>query len=289
MRYRDRKGNTYIVDDSGDGFLKFLYATAPGRLVLKVLKSRFVSKVAGLLMDTGASTLLIDRFIVNNNIRLRDYVPMKYSSFNEFFARKIRKSRRPICKDEGALISPCDGKLSVYRIGEGQTVRVKNRRYTLEKLFDDDKAASAFENGYVYVFRLTVDNYHRYCNIDDAEIVSNKFIKGFLHTVKPVALEHTHVFHENCRELTVFEGKNLGRFACCEVGAMLVGKIVNHKHEGSVKKGSEKGYFEFGGSTIILATTDKIVPDNDLLFNTLQGVETLVKMGEKIGTAKKCD
>lgn len=69
-----------------------------------------------------------------------------------------------------------------------------------------------------------------------------------------------------------------------EVGALMVGKIVNEQSSGLIKKGSEKGHFEFGGSTIILFTKkDKVYVDLDLIINTKAGYETLVKMGERIG------
>ena len=40
-----------------------------------------------------------------------------------------------------------------------------------------------------------------------------------------------------------------------EVGALMVGRIKNHKKKVSVvHRGEEKGMFEFGGSTVVLLT-----------------------------------
>jgi phosphatidylserine decarboxylase len=64
----------------------------------------------------------------------------------------------------------------------------------------------------------------------------------------------------------------------------MVGSIVQTYKGDAVVKGQEKGYFKFGGSSILLLFkkgTLKI--DNDLLENTAKGLETQVKMGEKIG------
>ena len=82
--------------------------------------------------------------------------------------------------------------------------------------------------------------------------------------------------HENGRFFTVL---------MMEVGALMVGKIWNYKKERcQVKRGEEKGRFEFGGSTVVLLLEpDKVLPDSDLIRNTLQGAETIVKMGERIG------
>jgi len=72
------------------------------------------------------------------------------------------------------------------------------------------------------------------------------------------------------------------------VGAMLVGKIVNHNCSCQVKRGQEKGYFEFGGSTIILLfQKDRVRLDEDIWVHTKNGLETKVKMGEKIGEMQK--
>jgi phosphatidylserine decarboxylase len=51
-----------------------------------------------------------------------------------------------------------------------------------------------------------------------------------------------------------------------------------------VKRGSEKGYFRFGGSTLILfAEKDRVRMDEDLLLHSQDGIETRVLFGESIG------
>ena len=65
---------------------------------------------------------------------------------------------------------------------------------------------------------------------------------------------------------------------------MLVGRILNLHGEGAFRRGEEKGRFEFGGSTIVLLfEKDSIIPDEDILKNSAEGIETVVKYGEKIG------
>ena len=134
------------------------------------------------------------------------------------------------------------------------------------------------------MFRLTVSDYHHYCYIDDGEKTKNYKIPGVYHTVAPLANEEYPVYTENTREFSILKSKNFGNVLMMEVGAMLVGKIVNHHQKLSVHRGMEKGYFEFGGSTVILAfPKDTIVLDDDITENTKDGFETLVKMGEVIG------
>ena len=70
----------------------------------------------------------------------------------------------------------------------------------------------------------------------------------------------------------------------CEVGATMVGSIVQTYKGHDAHKGEEKGYFKFGGSTVVLLfEKNKIHIDADLLMNTSNGYETSVKMGKRIG------
>ena len=51
-----------------------------------------------------------------------------------------------------------------------------------------------------------------------------------------------------------------------------------------VEKGSEKGYFKFGGSTcIFFFEKGKVKIDEDIINQTKEGYETSVILGERIG------
>ena len=66
----------------------------------------------------------------------------------------------------------------------------------------------------------------------------------------------------------------------------MVGRITNYEDACEVRRGQEKGRFEFGGSTVILLFQKGAVkPDATLISNTVKGFETRVKMGERIGEA----
>ena len=137
------------------------------------------------------------------------------------------------------------------------------------------------------VFRLTVDDYHRYCYVADGEKSQNYHIQGVFHTVNPVANDVYPIYKENTREYSLLKTKRFKTILMMEVGALMVGRITNYEEAGTVRKGQEKGKFEFGGSTIILLLQkDAAVLDSDLIRNTEEGYEAIVKMGERIGTAK---
>jgi phosphatidylserine decarboxylase len=188
--------------------------------------------------------------------------------------------------DKSILISPSDGKLSVFDIEENSIFYIKDSAYTVADLVDNESLAKEFMGGKCLIFRLSVDDYHRYCYFDWCKKSENIFIKGLLHTVNPIVLDSVNVYKRNCREYTILETENFGKAVQIEVGAMLVGKIKNLHGEGSFKKGSEKGMFEFGGSTIVLLLKKGVAEiDSDIVQNSKENTETIVKMGERIGVS----
>lgn len=287
MNYRDREGNEFEVDTTQDKFLRNLYTTKWGNIFLEFLISPKVTNAMGWFMNTRLSTLMIDRFVKKNNIKMADYKRKFYTSYNDFFTRKIKKNRRPIDMRENAFITPSDGKVTVYPINKNLVVNIKNCDYSVKSLLRNTELSEYYNNGWLYVIRLTVDNYHRYCYPAAGYQYNNVPLPGIFHTVNPVALEHASVFVENSREYTVIDTDNFGRIVQMEVGAMGVGRISNHKEDCFVEKGEEKGYFEFGGSTICLfVSKDGVIPCEDLVMNSVENCETIVKMGEAIGYAK---
>lgn len=265
--------------------LTFLYKTIPGRFFLKLLAARPVSKICGAFLDSQLSYFLIKSFATKNNINLDDYELSGVKTFNQFFRRKIKKDKRPFDMTETNLPSPCDGLLTAYKIDcEGSVIPVKQSHYTISSLLQDSTLAAKYNGGTCLVFRLCVDNYHRYAYPVSGTKGKNIFIPGVLHTVRPIALEAFPVFTQNCREYTVIQSEEFGQLIQMEVGAMLVGRIVNHHEERTVERAAEKGFFEYGGSTIILLLEkDRVELRSDIIQNSAAGIETPVLMGEKIG------
>lgn len=266
--------------------LQFLYETIPGRVLLKPLTSPQLSRFYGRFLDSGYSRFLIEPFIRANHIRVSDYEVEGIRSFNDFFSRKIKEGKRPINRNPYNMIAPCDGLLSVWPIEKDTVFPVKQSRYTVASLLQSRKLAKHYKGGYCLVFRLCVDHYHRYAYVDSGKKSRNIFIPGRLHTVRPIALRNVPVFTENSREYTAIKTANFGTLIQMEVGAMLVGRITNHKEKGIAVRGKEKGYFEYGGSTIIvLAQPQRLQIREDILQRSELGRETSVKMGEVIGYA----
>ena len=286
VQWLDRQGNPVPGEDGQNRALHFLYNTKAGGWIVSVMIRPWVSNLAGKLMDSGISRIAIRTFAKKNRIDLSQYEDRKYHSFNDFFTRKIRPELRPVDMEKRHLIAPCDSKLSVYPITDTMQVQVKGAKYTLQTLLRDPELAKRFEGGWFLLLRLTKDDYHRYCYVDDGVKGENVRIPGVYHTVNPIAGEHYRIYRENTREYSLLESENFGSVLMMEVGAAMVGRIVNHHGAQQVLRGQEKGLFAFGGSTVILCMQkDRVLPDEDLLRNTANGAETVVRQGERIGIA----
>lgn len=287
MKCVDREGCEIIKGDTQEKMLSFLYQTRMGRGMLRFLIKPWVSVAAGKFLDSSLSRCLIKSFIKRSGIDLAEYETQKYHSYNEFFTRKIKPECRKIDVVNTHLIAPCDSKLSVYPISENARFTIKHTEYSMVSLLKNQLLAKYYEGGQLLVFRLAVDDYHRYCYVDNGSKSKNYRIPGVFHTVNPLANDVYPIYKENTREFSVLKSENFGRILMMEVGALLVGRIVNYHEKKEVKRGEEKGRFEFGGSTVILCLEkNRAVIDEDILLNSSRGIETVVKMGEKIGVTR---
>lgn len=272
-----------ITEDKPDKLLLFLYNNLMGRIILRIIITKPISILGGIYMNSRLSKYRIKRFIKKSDIDMSDYPKENYKSFNDFFTRKIKPNKRKFNKDNSVLVSPCDSKLSIYKIDNNLKLTIKNSIYTVEELLQDKAMAKEYKNGTCLVFRLSVDDYHRYHYLDSGKTLLNRKINGVFHTVNPLAFKRYKVFSENSREYTVMDTDNFGKIIQIEVGALMVGKIKNSNKK-KFTRGEEKGYFCFGGSTIvILFKKDTILVDDKIINNTNQSIETKVKLGCAIG------
>jgi phosphatidylserine decarboxylase len=258
---------------------------------MKILSSPFVSRAGGIVLNSSASAAYVDRYAEKHGIDLFDYEDKTYASFNDFFTRKIKPGRRTVDTDENTLVCPSDGKVSAYEIADSDMFVIKNSVYTAESLLRDRKLAKKYAGGSALIIRLTPDDYHRYIYPADGIKSHNRKIKGALNTVRPTVNKYLPVYKENCREYCMIRTERFGDIIQMEIGAMMVGKISNYESEcAAVRKGEEKGRFEFGGSTIvILLEKGKAKVCKDLTDATKHGYETKLRQGEAIAFSAVSD
>lgn len=280
--YADRNGNRFNSTEYETKFLRFLYHTFIGRLFLKFFASKLVANASHWYMGSRFSKGKVKKTVEKHNINMDLYDCENPKCYNDFFERNIKELKYE--KDPNIFISPCDSKLMVREINDDLIFSVKKSEYSIKEILKDEELADKYKGGYILIYRLTVDDYHHYIYIDDGKKDNNKKIKGVLHTTQPIAIHSRKVYHQNSREYTTLHTNNFDDVLFIEVGAMCVGKIVNLHQEHEFKRGEEKGKFLFGGSTIILMVKKDVVKiDDDIIKNSNDGIETVVKIGMKVG------
>lgn len=270
-------------EDKQTQFVRKLYTTAFGRIVLRILIRPWISKLAGAFMDHRLSKLMIRGFIKKNDIDMSCCEKTEYGSFNDFFIRRIRADLRPVDMEWDALTAPCDGRLSVHDITAGSRFAVKGNSYTMEELIRDAELARQYDGGTLLLFRLTVSDYHRYHYPDSGIKSGNTRIAGVLHTVHPIAAESRRIYCENQREYFILHSDNFDDILMIQVGALLVGRICNQYEEAVVRRGQTAGWFEYGGSTVILCLKSGVAEILPEIRDAAGTGEIKVKMGQRIG------
>lgn len=287
----DRKSRQPFVEKVyGDDVMKVFYGHPAGLAVTtRMLTNRFLSNVYGAYNDSAASKHKIEDFVDALEIDVSECSKdlVEYVSFNDFFARKLRPGAREVTQQEKAVASPGDGRLLVFpKIDETTVSYVKWAPIPLFELFNkNQELADRFRNGSCLILRLCPSDYHRFHFPLSGKVGITKTVPGLLHSVSPYALEQgLPVYCLNKRTICELKSSEAGSVLLMEIGALFVGSIVQTYRAGTqVHRGDEKGYFKFGGSTCVMFFEQGAINfDQDLIENSQNSVETLVKMGERI-------
>ena len=287
----NRNTKTYEEEKvAGGGMIKMLYDTPKGKLPLEFLiKRKVFSALSGILFDTGLSTKKIMGFIEEYKIDMTkcNQSVVDFKSFNGFFTRKQNPGNQSFNSIENSLCSPGDGRMRAWEnIDINKIVQVKGSFYSLKELIKDEKLAEGYQGGSCIILRLAPVDYHRFHFIDSGTATPSIKIKGEYYSVNPTALKAIpFVFCKNKREYSILKSEHFGSILYIEVGATSVGTIIQtYKPGEKVAMGDEKGYFKFGGSTLILfLEKDRVFLDKDILEQTELGFESKVFVGDKIG------
>lgn len=279
----------------GDKAVEWLYRSTMGRSLSKLLIKKPISILYGSTQGSSRSAKKVKPFIKNFNIAIEEYLPTEgrseespYGSFNEFFIRRFKEGVRPIESDPHLMPAFCEARYFGYEsLNNDVAIPVKGNFWNSKALLANEKWTKPFENGPCLLARLCPVDYHRFHFPDNGEILDHYEVPGVLHSVNPLALkEIPEVFAVNERQVTIMDTESFGKLAYVEVGAICVGKIVQSREmKGSFKRGEEKGYFLFGGSTVIvLGERGAWKPDSIILEKTAQGMEVYQKLGTRIAT-----
>jgi len=292
MEYFDRDQMKITREEVyAEGYLRFLYSARTGRLLNEAIFSRrLFNRLLGRYWDSRFSCGLIGPFIQRYGISMEEYaIPAGgFPSFNSFFSRKFRVGARPFTGEGEILCSPVEGKLLVREgVSPERTISVKGTPLPVAEVFR--RPLEEYHGGTLLVFRLYLADYHRFHFFDAGVAEPPTTIPGRYYAVSPMGfLRKPHQFYSrNHRQVAVFTSDHFGEVLISEVGGFCVGSIVQTRTPCSrVRRGEEKGYFAFGGSTVILLfRLGTVRIDPDILDHSRREVETRVRLGTPIGKA----
>ncbi len=273
----------------GEKWIRWAYQDSGSKFLERILfRSSLVSKLMGKWYDSSFSKGKIDPAIEELAIDVDEFAQPResYRSFNEFFTRELKPDARPFSRDPEILVSPADGRVLVFPTLDDDTFApVKGHAFGIRKMLPGH--ADRYINGALAIVRLCPADYHRYHFPCAGDIIEYRSIAGALHSVNPIALASgADVFGDNKRSYTLIDTEHAGILCFMEIGAFGVGGIVNTRRSGHVEKMDEKGYFKFGGSTIVLIfEPGRVRFSDDLVANSASGRETLAKVGQPLATA----
>jgi len=245
----------------------------------------------GKIYDSPSSVKEILPFIKFHKLNTEEILdPLpSFKNFNEFFYRKLKPGARVLSLPDNprCAVSMADCRFSCFQtIDSSKKLWIKGSNFSVASLLDDEEMGKFYENGSLTIFRLAPQDYHRFHLPVDGVLSEPKFITGTYYTVNPMAIRsRTDVYTENVRCVSYLDSEEFGKVAIVCIGAMMVGSIVLTSTPGvKLHRMDEHGYFAFGGSTIVaLFPEGSIEFDRDLLSNSSQHLETLIRVGSSIG------
>jgi phosphatidylserine decarboxylase len=292
IAYFDRYHNETLVEKVyGDKALHWTYGSLAGRMSLNVLVKRALfSQWYGWWMDQPSTRNKIAPFIREYELDVSEFVCKvdDFANFNEFFFRELKPEARPIDSNPASVVFPADGRhLCVPDLSRCDGLFVKGKMFDLNKLLDDKALAKQYAEGSLLLSRLCPIDYHRFHFTAAGVPGPTRLINGPLYSVNPIALcQNIHILATNKRCITELQTEAFGKVLLVEIGATCVGSICQTYTVGTpVSKGEEKGYFRFGGSSIItIFEPGRIRFDEDLIENTKQHRELYARMGDHMGS-----
>ena len=249
----------------------------------------FSSRLYGWFQKSSFSKKKIEPFIKTYEMNVAEFLDpvSSFASFNDFFIRKLKEESRPLAQGRDVAILPADARYLVYPdIDKADGFLVKGLKFSLQSFLQSEELENRYAQGSMVIARLCPTDYHRFhfpCNCLPSEPV---LFPGDLYSVNPLALKRNiEIFSRNKRVRTVLKTKNFGEVLFVEIGATNVGSI--HQKFTPFEpyaKGDEKGYFSFGGSSLVLLFEPGVIQfDQDFLDASSEKLEVRGLMGQSMG------
>lgn len=268
-----------------------------------MLPKKFITRSSGFLMSAKLgkfTTYMIKKFVKHYNVDVAEASkPIDdYKTFNEFFARELKKNARPLDEGEKSAVFPADGTVSeLGDIKDEMLFQAKNHYYTTAALLADDDEAKTFKDGKFITIYLSPKDYHRVHIPLAGKLLKMTYVPGEAFSVNPRNAEYIpELFARNERVVSIFETA-VGKMAVVMVGATIVrsistswagivtpnswgelNSITYDEQEISFAKGAEIGKFMMGSTVICLFEKGALKFDENLAAGSPTVVRT--KMAE---------
>ena len=236
----------------------------------------------GQFNESPASAAAVPWWTGDPRINMADYIVPAggYSSFNEFFIRRIKAGVRPIDSPQnpGVIVSPADSSLMKIadKLTSASTMSVKGENLNIYELLGHDQLTKNFINGKAILCMLNTTDYHRYHSPVSGRIVSQKQMAGLYYGMDGGWVEY---FFQHRRGYFIFDTPQYGHVAMVCVGMFTISSVNFITSPGDfVNKGDELGNFAYGGSAVILL----FEPGRVSFTVPLEGRPVHVNMGQRI-------
>jgi phosphatidylserine decarboxylase len=264
------------------------YESRPRRSLTQWLESEpLYDWLLAAYQNTRRSARQIEPFIHKHHIDIREFKPVTYRSFAEFFDREFRPGARTFVTAPDKMAAFAEARYFGWlKLEADQQFPIKGHSLSAEKILGNEKRAAPFVGGPVLLARLSPMDYHHVHYPDDGVTMDVARLGRSLWTVNWHALQNQpDILLRNERQISILETEHFGQIAFVEVGAMSVGRIVQiHPREIPFQRGDEKSVFKFGGSAVVLfGEPGKWRPADDILQHTAKNVETLIRLGDAVG------
>ncbi|PWY80807.1 phosphatidylserine decarboxylase [Aspergillus sclerotioniger CBS 115572] len=200
-----------------------------------------------------------------------------FSSWNDFFNRKLREGARPISEPNNPAIVVASVEGTTYKVAsdikEEDSFWIKDQPYSLKHMFDGDPTVTDFIGGTVYQAYIKPTSYHRWHAPVSGTVARVIEIPGTFCPAQRdsmssddwVAASQGYAVHTATRNLIFIETAELGLVCCLYAGLLERGSCETTVKAGDyVSKGEKLGMFHFGGSThcLIFGPGTNIAWDN---------------------------
>lgn len=236
----------------------------------------------------------------------------KFKTPNDFFIRKrINLPTINYNLNTSLIVAPCDS-YCIYLLQSNANIWIKGKNFSLDMLLFNKQNPDFDKTNYeLLIFRLAPQHYHRFHSPINGQILNISKYGTKYYSVDPIIVNSSiDVYTENVRLVIKIKINNEQIAWLVIIGATCIGsielthkqitKVFNNKdsindklinesstidlssHNILIQPNEELGYFQYGGSTVVLVFTKGVVKATELGLNLQSNQEIELKVGDEL-------